>query len=77
MRVNEFLAECRTQWSQFDDAREHSRDRYLPGLPRKIQGMATENKLILLNLSAKYLVRDEVYGDRCWFASNLDRSDVM
>ncbi|SRR5579875_356413 len=61
-----FLSDCRVQWPEFDDppalARStHPADRRLAGWPGKIPGMATENKLMLLNLAVARLGANEVY----------------
>jgi predicted O-methyltransferase YrrM len=61
-----FLADCRAQWPEFDNPRALARaltptDRRLAELPKKIPGMATENKLMLLNLAVAHLGPNEVY----------------
>jgi protein O-GlcNAc transferase len=61
-----FLADCRAQWPEFDDPRRLARsikpaDRRLADYPKQIRGMATENKLMLLNLAVAQLAPDEVY----------------
>ena len=61
-----FLNDCRQQWPSFDSPDElasasHPADRRLAELPRLIEGSATENKLMLLNLAARHLAPGEVY----------------
>ncbi|HTW89179.1 MAG TPA: class I SAM-dependent methyltransferase [Candidatus Binataceae bacterium] len=61
-----FLADCRAQWPEFDDPRRLARsikpaDRRLADYPKQIRGMATENKLMLLNLAVAHLGPHEVY----------------
>jgi predicted O-methyltransferase YrrM len=77
MNVQEFLKNCRWQWPDFDESRalaryDHPRDRSLSALPKAIQGMATENKLMLLNLAVCNLAADEVYVEiGCWRGLSL------
>jgi hypothetical protein len=72
MDVDGFLHSCRAQWPSFDDAAAlarapHPRDRRLSLLPQQIEGYATENKLMLLNLAARHLEAGEVYVEvGCW-----------
>lgn len=72
MHVEAFLDSCREQWPEFDDARRlarapYPRDRRLQRLPGQIEGYATENKLMLLNLAARHLAPGEVYVEvGCW-----------
>ncbi|MGH7906847.1 MAG: class I SAM-dependent methyltransferase [Candidatus Binataceae bacterium] len=66
MNVENFIADCRSQWPEFDDRRSLARsiaprDRRLKSWLGRIPGMATENKLMLLNLAAAHLEADEVY----------------
>ncbi|MBF6569074.1 MAG: class I SAM-dependent methyltransferase [Candidatus Binataceae bacterium] len=66
MNFAAFLAACHAQWPEFDDPRSLSKslkptDRRLADLPKKIEGMATENKLMLLNLAVAQLGPGEVY----------------
>jgi len=50
----------------------HPRDRRLATLPLEIEGYATENKLMLLNLAAGHLEPDEVYVEvGCWRGLSL------
>jgi len=61
-----FLAACRAQWPEFDDPDALARsgspaDRRLADLLRTVPGMATENKLMLLNLAVAHLEANEVY----------------
>ncbi len=77
MNIAEFIEQCRGQWAGFDDCErlalhEHPRDRNLSSLPKQIQGMATENKLMLLNLAAKNLAPGEAYVEiGCWHGLSL------
>jgi hypothetical protein len=72
-----FLADCRAQWREFDDdvalARApHPRDRSLRMLLDAIPGMATENKLVLLNRAVARLAPGEVYVEiGCWQGLSL------
>jgi hypothetical protein len=72
-----FVTDCRAQWSDFDDwkalaAAAHPRDRRLASLPAEVDGMATENKLMLLNLAVRHLARDEAYVEvGCWKGLSL------
>lgn len=72
MDVDGFLSDCRAQWPTFDDperlaAAAHPADRRLAQLPGEIEGYATENKLMLLNLAARRLDPGEVYVEvGCW-----------
>ncbi|MGH7464246.1 MAG: class I SAM-dependent methyltransferase [Longimicrobiales bacterium] len=72
MNVDGFLRDCRLEWPTFDNreclaAAPHPRDRRLARLPAQIDGYATENKLMLLNLAARHLERGEVYVEvGCW-----------
>lgn len=66
MNFEGFLEECREQWPEWDDPKrlrevEHPRDRRLAPLLRDVRGMASENKLMLLNLAARHLEPGEVY----------------
>lgn len=77
MNVDAFLNSCREQWPEFDDAEQlaraaHPRDRRLRRLPQQIEGYATENKLMLLNLAARHLAPGEVYVEvGCWKGLSL------
>jgi hypothetical protein len=72
-----FLDDCRAEWREFDDeaalARAaHPRDRSLRVLIDAIPGMATENKLVLLNRAVAHLAPDEVYVEiGCWQGLSL------
>ena len=72
-----FLADCRAEWREFDDdaalARApHPRDRALRPLLAAIPGMATENKLVLLNRAVARLAPGEVYVEiGCWQGLSL------
>lgn len=66
MNFDGFLRECREQWPAFGDPErvrhlEHPRDRRLAPLLLDVQGMASENKLMLLNLAARHLEPEKVY----------------
>lgn len=66
MRFDAFLQECHAQWPAFGDPEEVQRarqpqDRRLAPLLLDVQGMASENKLMLLNLAARHLEPGEVY----------------
>jgi Methyltransferase domain len=77
MNTSKFIAQCREQWPDFEDSSklalyEHPLDRNLSPLPAAIQGMATENKLMLLNLAVRNLASDEVYVEiGCWKGLSL------
>ena len=60
MHFDAFLQRCRAQWPEFDDARRLARSRYpadrsLSHILGEIPGMATENKLRLLNCAVASL----------------------
>ncbi len=66
MDFTRFVERCRAEWPEFDDQRALERaklpaDRSLAPLLRKIPGMATENKLRLLNIAAASIGEGEVY----------------
>ncbi|HEV2169548.1 MAG TPA: class I SAM-dependent methyltransferase [Candidatus Binatus sp.] len=66
MNFDAFLARCHAQWPEFSDARRlarstHPADRSLARILDEIPGMATENKLRLLNCAVAALDADEVY----------------
>ena len=68
MHFDAFIARCRAQWPEFADARRlarstHPADRSLAHILEEIPGMATENKLRLLNCAVASLDagRNEVY----------------
>lgn len=77
MDFEAFLRDCRAEWQDFDDdaalARAgHPRDRSLRGLLDAIPGMATENKLVLLNRAVARLGAGEVYVEiGCWQGLSL------
>jgi hypothetical protein len=77
MDFDAFLADCRAQWPGFDDetalaSAAHPRDRSLRPLLDAVRGMATENKLVLLNRAVAHLGRDEVYVEiGCWQGLSL------
>jgi len=72
-----FLADCRAEWPDFDDdaslARAaHPRDRGLRPVLEAVPGMATENKLVLLNRAVKHMAPGEVYVEiGCWQGLSL------
>ncbi len=62
MNFDAFLERCRAQWPEFADARRlarstHPADRSLSHILGEIPGMATENKLRLLNCAVASLDR--------------------
>lgn len=66
MDFDGFMSACREQWPAFGDdaalaAAPHPGDRRLASLPRQVEGFATENKLMLLNLAVRHMAPDEVY----------------
>jgi predicted O-methyltransferase YrrM len=66
MNFDAFIARCRLEWPEFSDpsrlARSlHPVDRSLESILGEIPGMATENKLKLLNCAVAALADDEVY----------------
>ncbi len=66
MNTEAFLADCRTEWSSFDSLTglpraSCPRDRRLRDLRCHVQGLASENKLMLLNLAVRHLQPGEVY----------------
>jgi len=61
-----FIAACRRNWPDFDrptklQAARHPDDRRVADVLTEVPGMATENKLLLLNLAVAHLAHDEVY----------------
>ena len=61
-----FIADCRRYWPDFDDREKLARvpypsDRRLANVLAEVPGMATENKLLLLNLAVAHLAPNEVY----------------
>jgi len=72
-----FLAACRAEWRAFDDDAAlahtaHPRDRSLRALLDAVPGMATENKLVLLNRAVAHLAPGEVYVEiGCWQGLSL------
>ena len=77
MDFDAFLADCRAEWRDFDDdaalARAlHPRDRALRAVLDAVPGMATENKLMLLNHAVARLAPGEVYVEiGCWQGLSL------
>ena len=77
MKFDDFLERCRAQWPQFADARRlarstHPVDRSLSHILDEIPGMATENKLRLLNCAVASLDAGEVYVEvGCYKGASL------
>jgi protein O-GlcNAc transferase len=77
MEFDAFLERCRAQWPEFADPRQlarstHPADRSLAHILGEIPGMATENKLRLLNCAVASLARDEVYVEvGCYKGASL------
>ena len=66
MNFDAFIADCHRQWRDFDDpkklaAARFPEDRRLANVLAEVPGMATENKLLLLNLAVAHLAPGEVY----------------
>lgn len=72
-----FLSRCRKEWPQFGDRRALARAKYpsnrnLASVLESVPGMATENKLKLLNCAAAALGPDEVYVEvGCYKGASL------
>ncbi|MGB8682292.1 MAG: class I SAM-dependent methyltransferase [Candidatus Binatus sp.] len=77
MDFDAFLERCRAQWPEFADARRlarstHPADRSLSHILGEIPGMATENKLRLLNCAVASLDEGEVYVEvGCYKGASL------
>ena len=77
MHFDAFLERCRLQWPEFADARRlarstHPADRSLADILAEIPGMATENKLRLLNCAVASLDPGEVYVEvGCYKGASL------
>ena len=77
MHFDAFLSRCRAQWPEFDDAGRLARSRYpadrsLSHILGEIPGMATENKLRLLNCAVASLEQGEVYVEvGCYKGASL------
>jgi protein O-GlcNAc transferase len=77
MNFDAFLERCRAQWQEFADARRlarstHPADRSLSHILDEIPGMATENKLRLLNCAVASLDAGEVYVEvGCYKGASL------
>src|SRR5271156_5405150 len=77
MKFEVFLERCRAQWPEFNDHRRlassiHPADRSLSHILAEIPGMATENKLRLLNCAVASLGAGEVYvGGGCYKRASL------
>ena len=66
MRFDRFIQRCHSEWPEFGDPRrlEKSRNpatRDISGVLSRVPGMATENKLKLLNLAVASRDDNEVY----------------
>ncbi|HLJ43863.1 MAG TPA: class I SAM-dependent methyltransferase [Candidatus Binataceae bacterium] len=66
MDFDAFIADCRRNWPGFDhrkqlEAARYPNDRRLADVLTEVPGMATENKLLLLNLAVAHLAPAEVY----------------
>jgi len=66
LNFDSFIAECRRQWPDFDHppklaAARVPLDRRLRNVLDDVPGMATENKLLMLNLAVANLAPGEVY----------------
>ena len=77
MKFDDFLERCRAQWPEFADPRRlarstHPNDRSLSHILDEIPGMATENKLRLLNSAVASLDDGEVYVEvGCYKGASL------
>src|SRR5262249_23000598 len=77
MRFDEFIGRCRTEWPEFADPRRLEKScnpagRELAEVLSNVPGMATENKLKLLNLAVAALEKDEVYVEvGCYKGASL------
>ncbi|MGH7779752.1 MAG: class I SAM-dependent methyltransferase [Candidatus Binataceae bacterium] len=77
MRFDRFIERCRVEWPEFGDPRRleqslHPSTRDLSGVLSRVQGMATENKLKLLNLAVAALGEGEVYVEvGCYKGASL------
>jgi protein O-GlcNAc transferase len=66
LNFDAFIADCRRNWPNFDHRKQlaaarHPHDRRLADVLTEVHGMATENKLLLLNLAVAHLTPGEVY----------------
>lgn len=66
MDFDAFIADCRRNWPDFDqpkqlEASRQPHDRRVAEVLAEVPGMATENKLLLLNLAVAHLAPGEVY----------------
>lgn len=66
MNFDAFIADCRRNWPDFDqrkklEAARHPQDRRVAEVLAEVPGMATENKLLMLNLAVAHLNPGEVY----------------
>lgn len=77
MRFDQFVERCHAEWPEFADPKrlEKSRtpkNRDLADVLTNVPGMATENKLKLLNLAVASLEQDEVYVEvGCYKGASL------
>ena len=61
MDTTDFLARLPALWDSDPQTADHPRDRRFGPVLEATRGMATENKLALLNLAAQHLGPDEIY----------------
>jgi hypothetical protein len=77
MHFDAFVSRCRQLWPEFSDpsrlARSrHPSDRSLSHILKEVPGMATENKLALLNAAVAALAENEVYVEvGCYKGASL------
>ena len=77
MRFGEFIERCRAEWPEFSNPSRLQKSRTpvnrdLAGVLTDVPGMATENKLKLLNLAVASLNPDEVYVEvGCYKGASL------
>ena len=70
MHFDAFVSRCRQLWPEFTDPSRLAQSRYpsdrsLANILRQVPGMATENKLALLNAAVSALGDNEVYVGLC------------
>jgi hypothetical protein len=61
MKTKEFLANLPTQFNNWGTENVTPKDSRFADLLKRVNGMTTQNILALLNLSVRYLEKDEVY----------------
>ena len=77
MRFDRFIQRCRAEWPEFGDSSRleksrHPATRDLSGVLTRVSGMATENKLKLLNCAVASLDAGEVYVEvGCYKGASL------